>query len=293
MGLVPVRWLQGNYMKQIIDAHCHMFTAGIAKTMGMDLAKVPPAMQSMGKYSIQDHTQAWLKAMDENGVQKAVFIATAKLAPDFIAFVQSSNRFVGLAKAIPTQDDAIETLKKELQWGAKGVKIYATNDSVDVGSGKAWPFYAFCQENNIPIVIHFGVTIGQKSDLCMGNPLRLSRVLKEFPKLNFIIAHFGAGFFREVLMLKYKQDNLYVDTSGTNNWLPHQDNFLTLKDIFKKTLEVFGPERVIFGTDTRIFPDGYRTHILQQQVEILDELQVSQTDKENIMAGNAKRVFNI
>ncbi len=279
-------------MNNIIDAHCHFFTQNIAKSMGMDLEKFP-AIKAFSSHSIEDHTKAWIDAMDKNGVEKTIFIATASLNPDFISFVNSSDRFVGLCKINPTLADATDTLKKELAAGMKGVKLYATNDGFDVGSKDAYPFYHYCQENNVPIVIHFGVTIGQKSDLMMGNPLLLSRVLKEFPKLKFIIAHFGAGFFREVLMLKYKSDNLYVDTSGTNNWLVNQDNFLTLQDVFKKTIEVFGAQRIIFGTDTRIFPDGYRSHILQQQQDILANLNLSDQDKDSIMSANAKQVFGI
>lgn len=278
-------------MKPIIDGHSHMFTESMLKSMGVDLAKFP--RREGIEHSIQDNTRAWLEAMDNNGVEKTVFIATVSLNEDFFNFIKSSDRFIGLCRINPTLPDAIETLKKELALGMKGVKFFATNDGFDVGAQDAYPFYEYCQANNIPIVIHFGVTIGWKSDLFMGNPLRLSKVLKEFPKLNFIITHFGVGFFREVLVLKYKCDNLYVDTSGANNWLVNQDNFLTLKDVFKKTIEVFTPQRMIFGTDTTIFPQGYREHILKQQMDILNELGLLEQDKEDIMSGNARRVFGI
>ena len=175
----------------------------------------------------------------------------------------------------------------------KGAKLYPTSDSFDIGSKEAYEFYSFCERNNLPIVIHFGVTIGRKSDLIKGNPLMLSRVLSDFPKINFIISHFGAGFFREVLMLKYKHENLFVDSSGTNNWIPYQDNFYILKDVFKKAIQVFTPQGIIFGTDTRIFPEGYRENILNQQRGILDELNLTNSDKEDIMFNNAKRIFRI
>ena len=119
----------------------------------------------------------------------------------------------------------------------------------------------------------------------------LSRVIRDFPNINFIIAHFGAGYFREVLMLKYKQDNLFVDSSGTNNWMIHQDLPLTLKYIFKKSLEVFGSKGIIYGSDTRIFPNGYREHILNEQMKVLNELNLKKEEKEDIMYNNAKRIL--
>lgn len=277
----------------IIDGHAHMFTVSILKDMSINLKKTTKEFTEAPKYTIKENVDAWIAAMDKNKIDKTVFMATTPLNKDFISFINSSTRFVGLAKIDPTKANAVMQFKKELKAGMKGAKLYATNDGFDVSSKKAYPFYKFCQKNNIPIVIHFGVTIGSTSNLTTGNPLLLSNVLKDFPELKFVIAHFGAGFFREVLMLKYKSNNLYVDTSGTNNWLAYQDNFLTLKDVFKKTVEVFSAKNIIFGSDTRIFPDGYREKILIQQVDILDELDLSKEDINNVMQNNAKHVFNI
>jgi len=280
----------------IIDGYAHIMTESIVRDMGIGLQKVPPQLAEMTKRSVKENVETWLSAMDKFGIEKTVFMATASLNKDFTEFINSSSRFVGFAKINPKPYEpvaTITTLQKEFENGMKGVKLYATGDGFDVGCADMYPFYEYCQQNNVPIVIHFGVTIGMRSNLMAGNPLLLSRILKDFPKLNFVIAHFGAGFFREVLMLKYRTDNLFVDTSGTNNWIPYQDNFLILKDVFRKAIEIFGPQKIIFGSDTRIFPDGYRENILSEQIKILDELNLSSADKEDIMSNNARRVFNI
>ena len=277
----------------IIDAHAHMITQGMFKGMvARPPRNMPPKiMESMG-HTVEENTKAWLMAMDRLGIEKTVFMSTAQLNEEFSSFINSSPRFVGFARTNPTLPNAVEILEKELKMGMKGVKFYATSGEFNVGAKEAYPFYEYCEKNRIPITIHFGVTIGGTADLYLGNPAHLSRVLGDFPDLKFAIAHFGAGYFREALMLKYKRDNLYIETSGTNNWLPHQDNFLTLKDVFKKSLEVFGPQRIIFGTDTRIFPDGYRDQILRQQQDILKEL-VKESEMEDIMYNNAKAFMNI
>jgi predicted TIM-barrel fold metal-dependent hydrolase len=277
----------------IIDGHSHMFAASMFSGMGIDPAKIPQQLKDMAKYTVDDNKKTWLEAMDRFGIEKTVFMGTSTLNGDFIDFINSSERFIGFAKMDPTMPNSVDLLQREFEAGMKGVKLYATEGRFDVGSKEAYPFYEYCQKNNVPIVIHFGVTIGMRSDLRTGNPLLLSKVLKDFPDLSFTIAHFGAGFFREVLMLRYKQNNLSVDTSGTNNWLTYQDNFMALKDVFKKAIEVFTPQGLVFGTDTMIFRDGYRKNILDQQIGILDDLGISQKDKEDIMYNNAKRIFKI
>ncbi|MGC8479571.1 MAG: amidohydrolase family protein [Candidatus Micrarchaeia archaeon] len=278
----------------IIDAHAHFFTANMFKNMMPKNFKITEGMKKMAdsmSHTLQENKEAWISAMDREGIEKTVFMSTNSLNEEFTNFINSSDRFFGFATLNPESSDAIERLKRELESGMSGVKLYATNGQYNVGSDKTFPFYEYCENNNIPITIHFGVTIGPTADLYTGNPIHISRILSKFPELNVIIAHFGAGFFREALMLKYKRENLYIETSGTNNWLPYQDNFLTLKDVFKKSIDIFGVDRIIFGTDTRIFPDGYRTKILKEQESILKELEVSVNDKEKIMYSNINKLL--
>ncbi len=277
----------------IIDAHAHMMTANMFKGVtGVKPRNVPQKMLESLQHSVEDNTKTWLEAMDRLDIEKTVFMSTVSLNDEFASFINSSSRFVGFARMNPTLPDAVDILKKELKLGMKGVKLYATSGEFNVGAKEAWPFYEYCEKNSIPITIHFGVTIGPTADLYLGNPIHISRVLSEFPDIRFSIAHFGAGFFREALMLKYKRENLYIESSGTNNWLLHQDNFLTLKDVFRKSIDVFGVQHILFGTDTRIFPDGYREHILKQQQDILKELKLNEGEIEDIMYNNANRFLS-
>ncbi len=278
----------------VIDAHAHMFTMSMSEGMlpkNFDIKNIPKEFINASKHTVKENTDAWLNAMDRLGIEKTIFMANVNFNKDFTTFINSSSRLVGFAKINPTKPDAVDTLKKEIENGMSGVKLYPTNEGFDVSSKDAYPFYDYCEKKHIPIVIHFGVTIGFRADLINGNPLTLSTVLADFPGVNFIIAHFGAGFFRETLMLRYKRQNLYVDTSGTNNWLQNQDNFLTLKDVFKKSIEVFDDQHIIYGSDTRIFPAGYRENILKEQTNILKELNLKKEAIENIMHNNAKNIL--
>jgi hypothetical protein len=42
------------------------------------------------------------------------------------------------------------------------------------------------------------------------------------PQVNFVIPHFGAGYFREALMLCDLCPNVYLDTSSSNSWVRYQ-----------------------------------------------------------------------
>ena len=274
--------------KMIIDAHAHFINQAIIK----DRVSDEEFLKNFQNPSIEEGKEMWLEAMDKNGLEKTVFLSLKSGNEEFLKFIDSSDRFVGIANVDPTKENAIELMKKDLDKGFVGVKLYATSGGFDVGDEKAFEFYECCEKNDIPIIVHFGVTIGRNSDLVLGNPLRLSKVISRFPKLRFIIAHFGAGFFKEALLLMYKNENVYFDTSGTNNWLEYSPFGWTLKDLFRISLNAIGSKRILFGTDSHRMSEGYRENILKEQMEIVKEL-AGEEGVEDIFYNNAKRVFNL
>jgi predicted TIM-barrel fold metal-dependent hydrolase len=90
-------------------------------------------------------------------------------------------------------------------------------------------------------------------DVHFGNPLDLHALAADFPGVPFIIPHFGAGLFREALLLADLCPNVYLDTSSTNRWMSYHPG-LSLADVFRHAVGVAGPERVVFGTDSSFFP---------------------------------------
>ena len=129
-------------------------------------------------------------------------------------------------------------------------------------------------------------------DLRFGDPLAVARLANIYPQASFIIPHFGAGMLRVTLMAMDAAPNIYVDTSSSNSWMKYQ-NKLTLKDVFKNTLDVAGPSRILFGTDSSYFPRGWQKDIYEKQVEILDALVPSAEDRAAILGGNARRVLGM
>jgi len=59
-------------------------------------------------------------------------------------------------------------------------------------------------------------------DMRFSNPIDLHAVALSFPHLPFVIPHFGAGYFREALMVADMCPNIYFDTSSSNQWMKSQ-----------------------------------------------------------------------
>ena len=102
--------------------------------------------------------------------------------------------------------------------------------------------------------------------------------------------HFGAGLFREALMLVNASPNVYLDTSSSNAWMRYHPG-LTLAEVFRQALAVAGPDRLLFGTDSSYFPRGSQRPLHDQQRTALEALGVDASVTARVFGLNFDRLF--
>jgi predicted TIM-barrel fold metal-dependent hydrolase len=72
-----------------------------------------------------------------------------------------------------------------------------------------------------------------------------------------------------------------------------QPGGITLVEVFERALDVFGPARILFGTDSSTFPRGWRHDLHLAQREALGAVGTSGADIERVMGGNAARLLGL
>ncbi|MBI3998330.1 MAG: amidohydrolase family protein [Armatimonadetes bacterium] len=294
----------------IIDAHMHLMTATMfRRTMqragaatrqaARDRARVrgqtfQERIAQLEAVPLAEQAQMWLDGFDKAGVAAGVFIAMGEANDDLAEFTRlHPDRLYGCGSLLdPTHPDAARTVRRLPSLGIRALKLYAPAYRVHLNDRAIYPVYEAAAECQLPVIVHFGITVGAFYDLMYANPLALAAPGRDFPEVTFIIAHFGAGFLREAMFLAYHTENICVDTSGTNNWREYVPGNPSLEQVFQDALRTFGPQRILFGTDSTFF-SGYRKHILEEQVAILDRLGLSGDDRHRILDGNAHRIFGI
>ena len=97
------------------------------------------------------------------------------------------------------------------------------------------------------------------------------------------------GYFREVLMLCDLCPNVYLDTSSSNSWMHYEE--LDLRTVFRRALEVVGPNRLLFGTDSSFFPRGWNAQIYEAQCTALYEVGLKIETARLIFHDNFSRLF--
>jgi predicted TIM-barrel fold metal-dependent hydrolase len=162
------------------------------------------------------------------------------------------------------------------------------------------PVLDWAEHSGRAVFVHCGVLsigirnkLGLKSpfDMRFSNPLDMQAVAQEHPTVPFIVPHFGAGYFREALMLADLCSNVYFDTSSSNQWMRYQEAHLDLRQIFRRTLDVVGPTRLLFGTDSSFFPRGWHHSIFDEQGKALYEIGLSAHDARLIFSQNLLRII--
>jgi len=291
-----------------IDAHVHLFTVGLLEEW---LSTQPPeAMKrfrtalkerKFGRHGDQtlpdmgpEQTACWyVERLHAADVAKALVVSVApdnQWTRDFL--VAAKGHVHALCNLDPRDPAAPDLLEREVAAGFRGVKLLPVNRCFRLSDPACRPLFDKAAELGVHFIVHYGVTVDPMGDLRYADPLDLSPVARDYPDTQFVIAHFGAGWLDEVLRLAYQCKNVCVDTSGTNNWLDHYVPKLTLPEVFERCLTALGPERILFGTDSGTTAP-YRTWIRYMQQRVVEELGVSDANKDLIMRGNAARIFRL
>jgi predicted TIM-barrel fold metal-dependent hydrolase len=280
------------------DAHVHFFsrrffdslaaqadrtTVQVASTLGWEL---PPAeaVELAGR---------WASELDQRGVDRAALIAS--IPGDEASVVAAAgmwpDRFFAYAMINPMAE------RPPAVAGLHALCFFPAMHRYWVHDARLEPLLTQAGTQGSLVFVHCGqLTVGVRKrlglpspfDMRYSNPIDLHAVALRHPKVNFVVPHFGAGYFREALMLADLCPNVYLDTSSSNSWMRFEG--LDLKMVFRRALDVAGPTRLLFGSDSSFFPRGWNPEVFQQQVRALADLGVSAGDARLIFSENLKRL---
>jgi hypothetical protein len=290
----------------VSDAHVHFFSpaffSSLSAQSGRPVEEVAHVLGWRVSHSCEDLAEAWRSELDKRGVAKAALIASIPGDEASVAAAVSlyPDRFYGFFMANPAAPDGVERVQRALAGGhLQGICLFPAMHRYSVQDPRVRPvFEAAAAHPGALVFVHCGLlTVGVRRklglpslfDMRYSNPIDLHAVALEFPKVNFVIPHFGAGYFREALMICDLCPNVHLDTSSSNSWTRYQPESLDLKAVFRKALEVAGPQRLLFGSDSSLFPRGWQ--IYESQIQALYDLEVGGEQARMILGGNLERLL--
>jgi len=283
----------------VADAHTHFFSRRVFQSLAAQCSRsVDEVVLSLGwQMPPEDPVElahTWAAELDRHSVDRAALIASVPgdEASVLAARDECPHRFWAFAMVNPASENAT------VVEGLDAVCFFPAMHRYSIHDARVQPLLDQAASRGCAVFVHCGVlSVGVRKklglsspfDMRFSNPLDLHAIALTYPQVRFIVPHFGAGFFREALMLMDLCPNVYLDTCSSNSWMRYQG--IDLKSVFRRALEVGGAGRLLFGTDSSFFPRGWVAEIFERQSNTLRDLGISQADARLIFGGNLERIL--
>ncbi|MCI8387729.1 MAG: amidohydrolase [Clostridiales bacterium] len=268
-------------MYKIIDIHTHTYPEAISEK----------AVRNLGNF-YEFHvegkgTYADLEAQARGvGIGGFLLFSVATNAHqvnkvnDSIAALANKSRengfetvgFAGMHQDYPDFEGEIERI---ISLGLRGIKIHPDIQQLDIDSPR---MMELCEiiEGRLPLYLHMG---DARPQYRYSEPKKLVKLLDRFPKLEVAAAHFGGYMaWDEAVAELAGRPNVWYDTSSSL-WAMTPERAVEL-------IHAYGSDRVMFGTD-------YPVKNLGEEVERFMALELTETEREDILYNNAKRFLKL
>ncbi len=232
------------------------------------------------------------------------------------AIQRSPSRFAGFA-ALPTPDPkaAADELERAItRLGFKGAMVHGLTNGVFFDDKRFWPIMERAQALDVPIYLHPAVPHQAVIDVyykdyvgkypaitnaawgftvetaTQGVRMVLSGAFDAYPNLKIILGHLGEGLpfliWRIDMALNRPGGSpvRFREAFDRNFWITTSGNFST-PALICSMLEM-GADRILYSVDWPFVRNMPGTKWVQ-------ELQISDADKEKILSGNAKRLLKL
>lgn len=260
---------------KLIDFHTHIYPDIIA---GKATASIED-FYDMKAHSVGTADEL-LRLSRKAGVVKNVILPVAVKPSgvshinDFASSVQKEHEeFYSFGTVHAAMDNITDEVERIIKNGLHGIKLHPDTQVFPIDDERMLPVYDMIA-GKIPLMVHAGDPRYPYS-----HPERLLRVMKMFPSLICIAAHFGGWSMADTGAECLKDmENCYVDISSSFY------NMNRCKG--EELISLYGEDRVLFASD---FPLG--SPVIEKENLLM--LRISDTAKEKIAYKNAERLLEL
>ena len=224
---------------KLIDIHTHIYPDEIALKATNSVRE----FYQIGLDGEMDGTVNMLLSRGAMaGITKFVVLPVA-IRPDRVQgindFILQQTRlhrsFFGFGTVHAKMEGLTEEAERIMAMGLRGIKMHPDSQRFSIDDPRLFPLYETIQ-GKIPVMLHMG---DHRYDY--SHPVKLRRVLENFPRLQAIAAHFGGYSMYEVAYEQLKDTDCIFDVSSSLMFMP--------KGVAEKYINAYGAERMAFGSD--------------------------------------------
>lgn len=270
---------------KIIDFHVHIGLKEHWHEWVHDYQKAAGS-EYYERYEEMTDPQKFASYLKTHGIEKAVIlpeispITTGIVSNEYVLeFCEGQDVFIPFCTINPAvSKKPAQEVKKFVQMGAKGIKLYPSYNHFYPNEKKLYPIYALAEDCRLPVLVHTGSSVFKGAKIKYADPIHLDDVASDFPGLVLLMAHSGRGlWYDKAFFLSRLHPNIYLELSG----LPPK-NLLNYFPEMEKNIDKF-----VYGSD---WP-GVRT--IGANAEAIKTLPLAEESIRKILYENAKRTLRL
>lgn len=225
---------------RIIDAHLHMFPPERVRE-----GETPPPF---GGAALEDIRRRFRAA----GVVHGVVMGNHGMGPGYFPN-EGFHYCVGVEGDITQQtcERAEQALRAP---GCVGLKLYPGYHQGWITGPAFAPLYELAEQYRVPVAIHTGQTAFAGAKLKYCHPMVLDELAADFPRVRFVMCHYGNPFLAEAAAVVEKNGNVAADLSGLLERGIDLDAYMAENREYMRMLSGWiaytgAWDRFLFGTD--------------------------------------------
>lgn len=260
---------------KIIDIHTHIYPEKVAQKATDSVKQFYQLRGADMNGTVQMLLQQGRKA----GISQFVVLPVAVLPDrvhginDFI--VQQTLQqpdFIGFGTLHAGMEGLTQEAQRILDMGLKGIKMHPDFQRFPIDDPRLYPVYEHIQ-GKLAVMLHMG---DRRYDY--SHPLKLRKVLDQFPRLQVIAAHFGGYSMYETAYELLKDTECIFDISSSMMFME--------PGVPERFIGMYGAERMAYGTDYPLWDP-------QQEVERFLQLKLTAQQQEQIAWKTAARFLKL
>ena len=260
---------------QFFDIHTHVYPDAIAQK-ATDSVK---EFYHIGGADMNGTASMLLQQHKRAGISGCLILPVA-LRPDRVQGINdfilqqlhAHPEFVGFGTVHAGMENLTDEVRRIADMGLRGIKLHPDSQRFHIDDLRLYPMYEAI-EGRLPIMLHMG---DHRYDY--SHPVKLRKILDQFPRLQAIAAHFGGYSMYETAYELLKDTNCILDISSSMMFMePGQP---------EKFINLYGAERMAFGTDYPMWDPV-------QEVQRFLQLKLTPDQQEQIAWKTAHRFLKL
>ncbi len=220
-----------------------------------------------------------LEEMKRMRVNQAVVLAidpltSSRHTKQILSVASKIDNFIPFIALPPLAVRKKNKLLNYIKKGAKGIKVHPAIQMTKPTNKRYYTVYRLAHENKLPVFFHTGYSpLTPKIEKRFVKKEDFAQVIKDFPKVNFVLGHSGIDDYEYMANLGKKYDNAWLDLNGQP------------PKAIKKIISIMGDDKVFFGSDWPYYP------IAISLVKALIATEGNKKTRQKILSKNIKKLL--